>query len=127
MSQTTYHDVLDEELQGIAFLASNSVIYSSWFWLWHTFNVVPEVIYWWKEFDGCSLDLYMLFEDPKDCARFHNDCVTFGIHPDNCIVVPSSLHSRFITDNRVKIIYDVRESEEQLSLIAAHYSRRDST
>lgn len=126
MSKERYHDVVNSDVEGIAFLAANSIIDYSFLW-WHKYAIVSEVAYWWKEFDRCCVDRYMLFTDNEQCAKFCRYSADFGIDHESCLVVPPSLYDHFIHTRHAKIIYSVWEVEEELSVMQAHFSKPEST
>jgi hypothetical protein len=126
MTRNLYHDVVNDDVLGIAFLASNSIIDYSFLW-WHKYAIVSEVSYWWKEFDRCVLDRYMLFTDQEQCYKFRKVSVNYDIEADSCIVVPPSLYDTFAASQHVRIVHSVDDDAETLSIMSAHHSRPEST
>lgn len=125
MSQTTYHDAVKDDIEGIAFLAHNSIVDYSFLW-WHTYSFVAEAAYWWKEFDRCNLERYMLFTDYGQCNKFSKVSANYGIDPGTCIVVPPSLYATFADTRHAWILNNVHDEEAALSILSTHYSRPES-
>lgn len=126
MTTERYHDVVQEDIEGIAFLAHNALLDYSFLW-WTKYSLAPEVSYWWNEFDRCNVQRYMLFTDQGQCSKFSKVSAAHGIDPECCIVVPPSLYDNFVHTRHVRIIHDVYEDEAVLSIMSAHYSKPEST
>lgn len=126
MSQNQYHDVVNDDVLGIAFLASNAILDYS-FLRWTKYVIVPEVAYWWNEFDRCNIERHMLFTDVGQRNKFSKVSEQYGIDPAACDVVPPSLYDNYVQFHHVRIIHNVHEDEAVLSIMSAHYSRPEST
>lgn len=126
MTTERYHDVVNEDVLGIAFLASNSIIDYSFLW-WTKYHIVPDVSYWWNQFDRCCVERHMLFSDVGQRNKFSEVSEAYGIDPAACDVCPPSLYDSYVQFHHVRIIHDVTVEEASLSIMYTHFSKPEST
>jgi hypothetical protein len=126
MTQTTYHDVVREEIEAIAFLASYAVIDYSFLW-WHKYAINADFAYWWRMFDSCCVDRFLLFTDSGECYKFKRMSEQYGVDPATCEVVPPNLYDNFVDTRHARIIHSLEEDEAVLSIMHAHFSKPEST
>jgi hypothetical protein len=120
MSQTTYHDVVDQGVQAVAFLADSEVTVSRYFVLFRRYRVSPALSYWWREARRSSLGCFLLFTDSDECRLFQKDSQKYGIDADQCLVAPRDLHAHFASDYRARIIENASTSADTLSTLISY-------
>lgn len=126
MSRTVYHDVVREDIESIAFLASYAIIDYSFLW-WRKYAIHSEFAYWWRTFDSCCVERFLLFSDLDACNKFSRVSEQYGIDPVMCEVVPPRLYDNFVDKRHARIIHDIQEDEAVLSIMHAHFSKPEST